>query len=63
MAEETKGYKTVSREEFDKLAKNWELWSEGPEVETRTRQYGAPYCPGREVRGVLKDGRKLRAVI
>lgn len=63
MATITPGFETVTREEFDALARQPDLWSRMPEVESRTKQHGAPYMPTREVRGILKDGRKLRAEI
>lgn len=63
MASITPGFETVTKEEFDKLARQPDLWEMMPEVETRKEQYGDPYNPKREVRGVLKDGRKLRAEV
>jgi CO dehydrogenase/acetyl-CoA synthase gamma subunit (corrinoid Fe-S protein) len=63
MAEKTPGFKTITKEEFDALARQPDLWSMMPELESRTKQYGDPYDPKREVRGILKDGRKIRAEV
>jgi hypothetical protein len=63
MATKTPGYDTITKEDFDKLAKQSELWESGPEIETPIPHYGDPYCPRREVRGILKGGRKIRAEV
>jgi hypothetical protein len=61
MANITPSYETVTKKEFDELARQPDLWVEGPEVEQL--HYGAPYDPTREVRGILQTGRKIRAEI
>lgn len=61
MANITPGYETLSKKEFDELARQSELWIEGPEVERQ--EHNAPYDPTREVRGILQTGRKIRAEI
>jgi len=63
MATKTSGYDTILKEDFDKLAKQKDLWDDGPEIEQYNPQYGDPYSPRREVRGILKDGRRVRAEV
>lgn len=63
MANVTPGFETVTKEEFDQLARQPDLWEVMPEIESRSKEYGDPYNPKREVRGILKDGRKLRAEV
>jgi len=63
MAENTKGYDTISIEEFNALARQKELWLEGPEIERHDLVYGDPYSPKSEVRGILKDGRRIRSEV
>lgn len=55
----TPDYETITIEEFDNLARS-KLFAEGPEIETV--EHNDIYCPGREVRGTLLNGRKVRAV-
>jgi len=57
---ETPGYETIPIEEFDILARDSSLWSDGPEIEQPDPM--GPYQPHREVRGTLLTGRKIRAV-
>ncbi len=61
MANETSGYETLPKSEFDKLARQKELWEVQPMVERPDST--VPYSPGLEVLGILKSGRKLRTVI
>jgi hypothetical protein len=61
MANVTPNYDTLSKKEFDELARQPDLWIQGPEIERQ--EHNAPYDPTREVRGILKDGRKIRAEV
>ena len=61
MANITPGYETLTKKEFDELARQCDLWIEGPEVERQG--HNAPYDPTREVRGTLQTGRKIRAEV
>ena len=59
--EHTKGYETITIEEFDKFCIE-KAFKQGPEISTFGNGRYDPYCPKREVRGILNDGRKIRAV-
>ena len=63
MAMITPGFETISKDEFDSLARQADLWENGPEIEQFGSGYGDPYNPKREVRGTLKDGRKIRTEV
>jgi hypothetical protein len=54
-------YEYIPIDEFNDMARQPELWSDGPYVETFGSGYGDPYNPHREVRGILKTGRAIRS--
>jgi hypothetical protein len=58
---ELAGYEAITIEEFDRLAR-FGAFAEGPVISGFGDGYGEPYTPSRAVWGVLKDGRRVRAV-